>query len=77
MTREFSPTTALRLAPWMSRDAEDGRARHRAYLERPEVQARIKTGELDVDLSDRHCESGDGIMNSSSIIDRAKEGLSF
>jgi hypothetical protein len=75
--RMFSPTTNLKLAPWMTREAEDGRARHRHWLEKPETQARIRSGELDTDMSDKYCQSGDDVGNSSSIADRAAEGLAF
>lgn len=75
--RQFSPTTALRLAPYLAREAEDGRARHKLWLETPEVQAKLRSGEFDSDLSDRHCESLEGVGGSSSIADRAAEGLAF
>lgn len=75
--RSFSPTTALRLAPWMTREAEDSRARHRHWLGKPDTQKRIKSGELAPDMSDRYCENLDGAQGSSSIITRSEEGLPF
>ena len=64
----------LRMAPWATREAEDGRARHRAWLEKPDVQAQIKSGELDHDRGegDTRCESA-----SASVMARAEAGVNI
>jgi hypothetical protein len=73
LTRQFSPTTNLRLAPWMRREAEDGRARHRLWLEKPETKALIKSGELDTDLSNRDGTNAEGAFASSDTNTRNEE----
>jgi hypothetical protein len=72
--RQFSPTTMLRMAPWATREAEDGRARHRAWLDKPETQAQIRSGQLDLDRGDgdSNCEAA-----SSSIMTRAEAGINI
>lgn len=59
----------------MTREAEDGRARHRAYLDRPDVKAKLKSGELAPSTGDRYCSNMDGAAASSDIGTRVSEGL--
>jgi putative FmdB family regulatory protein len=62
MLRQFSPTRVLRMASWMSNEAYDSRARHRQYLERPDVREQIRKGILDVESADDrvYAETGEG-----------------
>lgn len=74
----FCPTTGqkcrrvvapalLRLAPWLRRENEDMNARQRAYMERPDVQAKLRSGELVIDSSDPYADNLDGDAGSSAI----------
>ena len=73
LTRRFSPTTNLRLAEYCKRENEDGRARQRLWMDRPDVREKIRSGVYEPDTG--RGDSLDGPENSSSILTRLEEGL--
>lgn len=73
MEKAFSPTTNLRLAPWFTREAEDANARQKQYMERDDVKAKLKSGELAIDSSDRHSDNYDAPEATSSVVDLARQ----
>lgn len=52
IVRQFTPGTMVVWPDYMKRENEDGRAKHRAWLQTPEVQAKIRSGELDTASND-------------------------
>ena len=77
LMREFTPGATLRLASWLRTDAEEGRARQRAWMDTDEVKAKLRSGEYQIDTSDRHNDNADGAHTTSSITARAEMGRSL
>jgi hypothetical protein len=77
MAREFTPGATLRLASWLRPEAEQGRARQKAWMETPEVQAKLRSGAYQIDTSNRHNDNSDGDAMTSSVLARAKQGRSL
>lgn len=69
--RQFSPTLAAYMAPWMRSESDDARARHRAWLQSDKTQAKLRSGELVPDTGPKYSGVADGPMQHSSPVDRA------
>lgn len=74
-SRQFSPTMNLKMAAWMTHEAEDINARQKAYMETDEFKEGVKSGKIVRDDGQNHY---DGAQNSSSLLTRwADEGITF
>lgn len=67
-SKQFSPTRALRMAPWMRSENEDANARQRHVNSLPSTQKKIKEGVLVPDTGDKYGDSLDGPEGTSCVL---------